>query len=86
MHPVSHLSHALPGLLPLDHMDRFAQNPRRDRLGLEVVAFSQVKWFPQLGGPSELKKPPELAQCHQLFPPYVSDYEITDLSNENLRS
>ena len=74
MHPVSHLSHAFPGLLPLDHTDRFEQNPLLDRLGLEVVAFSQVKLFPQLGGQGELKKPPELEQCHPLFPPNLRDY------------
>jgi hypothetical protein len=44
------LSHAFPGLLPLDHTERFEQNPLLGSLGLEVIAFSQVKWFPQLGG------------------------------------
>lgn len=69
----------IPGLLRLDHTDRFEQNPLLDRLGLEVVAFSQVKLFPRLGGQGELKKRPELEQCRLLFPPYVSDYNINIL-------
>jgi hypothetical protein len=67
MHLVSHLSHAFPGLLPLDHMDWFGQNPLLDRLGLEVVTFSQLKWLPQPRGQGELKKPPELEQCHHMI-------------------
>jgi hypothetical protein len=48
--PCLHLSHAFPGLLPVDHTDRFEQNPLLDRLGLDVVAFSQGKLFAQPGG------------------------------------
>ena len=71
LHPVSHLSRIFPRLLPLNHADRFEQNPLLNRLGLEVVAFSQVKLFAQFGGEGELKKPPELEQCHQVSPPYL---------------
>ena len=60
MPPVKPLSHACPNLLPLDPTDRFEPDPLLDCLGLEVVAFGQVKWFPQLGGECELKKPPQL--------------------------
>jgi hypothetical protein len=63
MHPVSHLSPAFPGPLPFDHTDRFEQNFLLDRLGLEVVVSSQVKWFPQLGGQGELKQPPGLSSA-----------------------
>ena len=73
------LSHAFSGLLPLDHMDRFEQNPLLDRLGLKVVAFSQVTLFPQLGGQGELKTPPQLEQCPQLRPLPVSDYQMSIL-------